>query len=206
MIAERYDAFLFDLDGVLYRASEPVARRRGGGRGAPRARQAAGVPDEQLRAHPRGGGRAPSERRRRGGAGRGRDLRPVDGRLPPCPRCLDRIRGGGARSPGRALGGGCPAPRRRARRGRRGGGRVGSPGRLREAAYRVGAGPARRAGSSPRTRTRRTPLPAAWRGPAPARSWRRSRPRPGPGPRSSGSRTSRSSGRGSSAPAAAVRS
>ena len=57
MLAERYDALLFDLDGVLYRGDDAGApRRRGDGR-APVDRDPARLPDEQLLPHARAGGR-----------------------------------------------------------------------------------------------------------------------------------------------------
>ena len=65
MIADRYDAFLFDLDGVLLPGSDPC-------RGAPEALgalralgQAHRLRHEQLRPHARGGRGAPAGRRRR---------------------------------------------------------------------------------------------------------------------------------------------
>ena len=78
VIADRYDAFLFDLDGVLYRG--PV-RAGGGGRGvtAPDARQARCVRHEQLGPHPRDGRRAPSSRRGSRRGRRGGDVRPHHG-------------------------------------------------------------------------------------------------------------------------------
>ena len=86
--ADRYDAFLFDLDGVLYRGDEPIPSAAEALIAAIRAAgKAGGLRDEQRQRHPRCRGRAVGARRgSRLGRRRGRDLRPDDGRPVGSPR------------------------------------------------------------------------------------------------------------------------
>ena len=133
MIADGYEAFLFDLDGVLYRGADPVpgaaealARLRSLGKGIAFVTNNSGrTPAAGGRATARGGGR----RRRR----RGRDVGPHDGRRARRPRGPQDVRGGRGRDRRRAVGGRDRGGRGRAGRGRRRRGRVGSGRRLHEA-------------------------------------------------------------------------
>ena len=73
VLADAYDAFLFDLDGVLYRGTEVVPWRPGGRRPPARGRQARGVRHEQLDPDPGGGGGPSHGVRHPGIGGRGRE-------------------------------------------------------------------------------------------------------------------------------------